>query len=86
MIEKEFPGGEGLLDTRFLYVFCEGAAREKVVKAVLRLSVLVFSVADVSVLLVGLHAEDVIVAIALAESAVMEEIVAHPDVDHRCLR
>ena len=32
------------------------------------------------------HAEGVIVAVGLAECAVVEEIVAHPDVDHGSLR
>ena len=32
--------------------------------------------------LAGLHSQHVIVAVALAEGAVVEEVVAHPDVDH----
>ncbi len=38
------------------------------------------------VLFTGLHAEDVVVAIGLAESAVVEEVVAEPDVGHGGLR
>ena len=85
MFEEELPCGQqlgaGLLD-----VFSKGAALEEVVETVAGLAILVFAVADFSGPLAGLEAEDIVVAVGLAECAVVKEVVAHPHVDHGGLR
>jgi hypothetical protein len=68
------------------HVFSEVAALQKKIKAVAGFAVLVLAVVWDDLFLAGLHSEDVVVAVALAEGAVVEEVVAHPDVDHGRLR
>ncbi len=46
----------------------------------------VFAVADVGAAFAGLKLDGVVVAVGLAEGAVVEEVVAHPDIDHGGLR
>src|SRR6516165_3115775 len=86
MAEKQFPRRQGLLRAGLLYVFGERAAPEEVIESIFWPSVLFLAVADVGLLLARLQTEDVVVAVGLAEGPVVEEVVAHPDIDHRGLR
>ena len=85
MIEKELPGGQQV-GARVFDVAGKVAALEKVVKAVDGQAVPVLAVIHRGPIFGGFEAEHVVVTVALAEGAVVEEIVADPDVDHGRLR
>ena len=85
VFEEQLPGGQQL-GAGFLHVLGKAAPLQKIVEAVARLAVLVLAVVHVDFFLAGLHPENVVVAVALPEGPVVEEVVAHPHVDHGRLR
>src|SRR6476659_9109635 len=86
MFEKKLPSGEGCFDAGLLDILGEGAALKEVVEAIAGFSVFLFAVTHFGIFLVRFHPIDVVIAVGLAECAVMEEVVSHPNIDHGGLR
>src|ERR1019366_9516108 len=86
MFEKKLPCRERGFDAGFLYVLSKGSALEKIIVAIARLAVFVLAVADVRVFLRRFHSKHVVVSIGLTKCAIVKEVIAHPNIDHRRLR
>ena len=84
MLKKELPGRQGF-EAGLFHVLGEAAALEEIVIAVAGVAVVVLAVIDLGAILAALHFEDVVVAVAQAEGAVVEEVISHPDIDHGSL-
>src|ERR1017187_6882812 len=84
MIEKEAPGRQNF-GAGSLHVLGKGTAFKKKVEAVSGLAVLVLAIVNGGVFLAGFHAVDIVVAVTQPEGAIVKEIVAHPNIDHRRL-
>ena len=85
MLEEELPGGQQI-GAGFFHVARKAAPREKVVEAVDGSSFVVLAVIHLGPVLCGFDAEHVVVTVALAKGAIVEEVVADPDIDHGGLR
>ena len=85
VFEEEFPGGQ-CFGAGLFHVFRKVSALQKKIKTIAWLPVLVLAVVRDNFFFAALHSEHVVVAVTLAEGAVVEEVIAHPCIDHRRLR